>query len=514
VTPWLATALALCACSSATRGHARPTAPGDGATAPAPPPSVLRTRFTTDDGEVRGGAGVVIKWDDGRLFLVVPHSTFSPQLGFAKSLTWDQVASVVHRVRAVGPVDESVGVTSTQPIPIPGADYAATGRADGDLAAFAVDRADGVHVLPLRVARIPAGEPLTLIAPAMRAGAGDIPAHVDMAGAGILLVSLERMPPLGRMLGAPLIDGDGALAGILIGARTDDNGWHGMAIGVEVIRARLGEALRPPMDGAGCTAAADALRALGDKSRRAARVPPGETSWLLRVPVPQLGDTFERFRQPMARIVVPAGAAVVRLVPPAELGENGTELPLATVTDGRLAAAAAAADWRAGATRIAIAVGHGRPAQLIADLAAAMPAGVDLALVGRKPASALATDAADALPGAAPWFLARLATFGPRDFAVPPIAELGPAAGGCAGARDALQSLSQGDPWGWATATATAAEQCRCRGLDLATISTIARYYIALRQDSGWVPLPRGLPDDLPPGATAADLMTRLSGGR
>lgn len=512
MTRLLALALALSACSSPPR--AKPASPTDDATTPAPPPLVLRTRFTTDAGEVRGGAGVVIQWDDGRLFLIVPHSTFSPQLGFAGNLTWDQVAGAVHSVRAVGPVDDSVGVTSTRVIPIPGADYASTGRADGDLAAFAVDRADGIHVVPLRAARVPAGAALTLVAPAMRAGAGRIPARVDMAGAGILLVSLERMPPLGRLLGVPLIDGDGALAGILIGARTDDHGWHGLAIGVEVIRARLDEALRPPMDDAACTAAADQLRSLGDKSRPATRVPPGETSWLLRVPVPPLGDEFERFRQPMARVVVPAGDNVVRLVTPTALGEKGTELPLAAVTDGRLAAAAAVADWRAGTTRIAIAVGRDRPAQLVADLVAAMPAGVDLALVGRKPAAALAADAAAALPGAAPWFLARLATFGPRDFAVPPIAELGPATGSCSGARDALQSLGDGDPWSWATATAAAAEECHCRGLDLSTISTIARYYIALRQDSGWVSLPRALPDDLPPGATAADLMSRLSGER
>ncbi len=508
----VALALAVSACSSAPKPT--PASPTNDAAAPAPPPSVLRTSFTTDAGEVRGGAGVVIRWDDGRLFLLVPHSTFSPQLGFASNLTWDQVAGAVRSVRAVGPVDDSVGVTSTRAIPIPGADYSSTGRADGDLAAFAVDRADGVHVLPLRAARIPAGAALTLIAPAMRAGAGEIPAHVNMAGAGILLVSLEHMPPLGRLLGVPLIDGDGALAGIVIGARTDDNGWHGLAIGVEVIRARLDEALRPPLDEATCTAAAAELRALGDKSRPATRVPPDEISWLLRVPVPPMGDTFQRFELPMARVVVPEGTDVVRLVPPTALGEKGTELPLAAVTDGRLAAAAAAAAWRNDATRIAIAVGGGRPARLVADLVAAMPAAVNLALVGRKPATALAADATASLPGAAPWFLARLATFGRRDFAVPPIAELGPATGSCASARAALHSLADGDPWSWATATASAAEQCHCRGLDLSTISTIARYYIALRQDSGWVPLPRALPEDLPPGATAADLMSRLSDGR
>ncbi len=507
-------ALALAACSSAPGGSAGPAAPAGPATPP-PPPMVLRTRFVTAGGEVRGGAGVVIEWDDGRLFLLVPHSTFSPQLGFATRLTWDQVAGAIREVHAVGPVDESVGVTSKTPIPIPGADYAASGRADGDLAAFAVDSAAGVHVLSLRVARVPAGEPLTLIAPAMRAGAGQIPAHVDMSGAGILLVSLERMPPLGRLLGVPLIDGDGALAGILIGARTDDTGWHGLAIGVEVIRARLGEALRPALDAAGCTDAASRLRALGDKSRAAARVPADEISWLLRVPVPPLGEQFERFRAPMARIVVPEGADVVRLVPPGALGEKGTELPQTAITDGRLARAAAADEWRRGADTIAIAVGRDRPARLVAELAAAMPAGVDLALVGRKPAAALAADAAGALPDATPWFVARLGTFGARDFAVPPIAELGPATGSCRGARDALQTLADGDPWSWATATAAAAERCDCRGLDLLTISTIARYYIALRQDSGWIALPRGpLPANLGPRATAAELMTRLSAGR
>ncbi|MFH1983831.1 MAG: hypothetical protein ABIL58_18475 [Pseudomonadota bacterium] len=192
-----------------------------------PRTAILRPTFQTSEGFKEAGTACVIEMPEyERFMLLTVHHLFSPVGGFEKTYAWNGIRALVQQVNATSPADLALVVSTKEVLQIPKAAAFNGRQVSRDLAVFPLPDRPPVPAFRLAVA-LPAIEErvwlMAFVGKGADAGSALHGARVRQADASAVTIQFDDADlDLTGASGAPVLDGFGALVGVLV-AGADQN---------------------------------------------------------------------------------------------------------------------------------------------------------------------------------------------------------------------------------------------------------------------------------------------------
>ena len=192
-----------------------------------PRTAILRPTFQTTEGFKEAGTACLVDMPEyERFMLLTAHHLFSPMGGFEKAYAWNEIRALVQQVNATSPADLALVVSTKEVLQIPKA-AAFSGRdVSRDLAVFPLPDKPPAPAFKLAVDLPVPDDRVWLMAFVGKGAEADGALHearVFQADASAVTLEFEDAElDLTRASGAPVLNGDGVLVGVLVaGARQD-----------------------------------------------------------------------------------------------------------------------------------------------------------------------------------------------------------------------------------------------------------------------------------------------------
>lgn len=197
--------------------------------------AICQPAFETGQGGFSAGTAFVVRWptlDSSQVFLLTAHHLFGPDGGLASQVTWKELPAFVRSVRCAPLVAAGSVLQAGPPLPVTDARPYSEPGAAGDVAVFRLPVAK-VPGLEFRRAETAAGQRVWLAA---RVAGGEPPEKL-LHRATLAAMDREWIQfaydnaslDLTATSGAPIVDEDGRVVGINIGARMQGKRLIGLA---------------------------------------------------------------------------------------------------------------------------------------------------------------------------------------------------------------------------------------------------------------------------------------------
>ena len=214
-----------------------------------PRTAILRPTFQTAEGFREGGTACVVEVPEyERYMLLTTHHFFGPMGGFEKTYAWNEIRALVHQVNATTPTDLALVVSTKEVLQIPNAAAYNGQNVNRDLAVFPLPDKPPVPVFRLSVDLPQSGDRVWLLAFATAAAATEKVVHgatvLQAADNAIILKFDDAGLDITGAGGAPVLNGDGVLVGLLVTGARQNNLLYGYANPASQIRLLIEEGFK------------------------------------------------------------------------------------------------------------------------------------------------------------------------------------------------------------------------------------------------------------------------------
>ncbi len=214
-----------------------------------PRTAILRPTYQTAEGFKEAGTACVIEVPEyERYMLLTAHHYFGPAGGFEKAYAWDEIRALVQQVNATTPADLALVVSTREVLQVPTASAYVGRQVNRDVAVFPLPEKPSVPVFNLAEGLPAAGDRVWLMAFTGNPAAADKVLHgARVLASATTAVTVQFDDPglnLTGVGGAAVLDGHGALVGILVAGAQQENLLYGYINPASEIRQLIEEGFK------------------------------------------------------------------------------------------------------------------------------------------------------------------------------------------------------------------------------------------------------------------------------